>query len=655
MYRDDYREDYDNRSYDQSHSAYPSTRDPYFDDQPPLSRERERGYGFDTQDHHRSSYDPQDNRSSYDPQDNHRSTYDRSDRHRSTYDASDGGRRSGSYRLTPPTDDPYYRRTEVPLPQTIHSPLDVEPGFAPYGSVMLCLPSSFEPRPKKREKPPNCDTVFVGSLPDNMQEKHLQDLFMDCGRIAGVRLSRGRNFGHVQFASVEAVDKAVEMSGARVKIGSAPGDTGKIYVDYAHPKGESEGQKKLQDGELMSFNAQNATLVSSDLHRDDSFANAAKNVIHWLERGNCNQATSNTFFGLVTTIHSHARKLGKSMKTRQEEFEEEVKKKKVYMESLAKECRTVEELFSAATQQKAWDHFTKPQRKYISQWKDHVMDVSKEIAASIQGSEVKREKAEEFGEPATKKPRSDPSVESELAVARKEIEYLKSESEEALEKKEKQILQLKTLLAHFKQAYPDEWEKAIGLKSTKGEAKDRRGSKKPQSQEEVESDAKTDVIVIDGVSLDDLAVAMHDGGEGDNSLAAAAAAYAKMRTTVIGTAQPTPSGLDLTEAEVAMVSVLATFLTVHPLGATIGEITQYFQTFNPVCNSYFLESLLHRLPQVFQLSQSSVGEAKWWFLGFQTCCSQAQQHSQLHYTSSDTVHSGPAPTPTTTITTTALL
>lgn len=33
---------------------------------------------------------------------------------------------------------------------------------------------------------------------------------------------------------------------------------------------------------------------------------------------------------------------------------------------------TVEELFSVATQQKAWDHFSKPQRKYISQWKDHV-------------------------------------------------------------------------------------------------------------------------------------------------------------------------------------------------------------------------------------------------------------------------------------------
>lgn len=359
MYRDGYRDEYD-RSYDQSHPTYPSTRDvrdPYFDDAP-APRERERGYNFDSQDHGRSTYDSQDHhrnsqdhhrstyttqdhhRSSYDTQDNRRSSYDTQDNRRTSYDAQDN--RRSSYRLTPPTDDPYYRRTELPpLPQAIHSPLDVEPGFAPYGSVMVCLPPSFEPRPKKRDKPPNCNTVFVGSLPDNMQDKHLQDLFMDCGRITAVRLSRGRNFGHVQFSSEDAVDKAVEFSGARVKIGSSPSDVGKIYVDFAHPKGESEGQKKLQDGEVVSFNAQNATLVSSDLHRDDSFMNAAKNVIYWLERGNCTQSTSNTFFGLITSIHSHSRKLAKSVKTKQEEFEEVVKKKKAFMESLAKECKSI--------------------------------------------------------------------------------------------------------------------------------------------------------------------------------------------------------------------------------------------------------------------------------------------------------------------------
>ena len=164
---------------------------------------------------------------------------------------------------------------------------------------------------------------------------------MDCGRVVAVRLSRGRNFGHVQFSSPDAVDKAVEFSGARVKIGSAPSDTGKIYIDYAHPKGESEGQKKLADGEILTFNAQNATLVSSDLHSDDSFVNATKNVVYWLERGNCTQSTSSTFFGLITAINSHSRKLAKSVKSKQEEFEEVVRNKKVYMESLAKDSKSV--------------------------------------------------------------------------------------------------------------------------------------------------------------------------------------------------------------------------------------------------------------------------------------------------------------------------
>lgn len=119
--------------------------------------------------------------------------------------------------------------------------------------------------------------------------------------------------------------------------------------------------------------------------------------------------------------------------------------------------------------------------------------------------------------------------------------------------------------------------------------------------------------VIDGVSLDDLNAVM-DKDASENSLASAAAAYAQMRKTV-GSSEIT--GLGLSEAEVAIVSVLAAFLTVHPLGATIEAITSYFQNFNPAYNSYYLESLLHRLTKVFQ--QSGEGKGKWWFLGFQTC------------------------------------
>ena len=124
--------------------------------------------------------------------------------------------------------------------------------------------------------------------------------------------------------------------------------------------------------------------------------------------------------------------------------------------------------------------------------------------------------------------------------------------------------------------------------------------------------------IIDGVSLDDLNETI-DRDASKTSLASAAAAYASMRQSV-GSAET--AGQGLSEAEVAIVAVLAAFLTVHPLGASIESITTYFQNFNPAYNSYYLESLLHRLAKVFQLSAGGEGGAsKWWFLGFQTCYS----------------------------------
>ena len=120
--------------------------------------------------------------------------------------------------------------------------------------------------------------------------------------------------------------------------------------------------------------------------------------------------------------------------------------------------------------------------------------------------------------------------------------------------------------------------------------------------------------VIDGVCLDDLNTAMEKEAS-NNSLASAAAAYASMRQKVGSSGAVTGEGLS--EAEVAIVAVMAAFLTVHPLGATMDSITAYFQTFNPAYNTYFLESLLRRLGKVFQCSGE--GEGKWWFLGFQTC------------------------------------
>ena len=111
--------------------------------------------------------------------------------------------------------------------------------------------------------------------------------------------------------------------------------------------------------------------------------------------------------------------------------------------------------------------------------------------------------------------------------------------------------------------------------------------------------------------------------EGSDSLAATAASYAKVRSMLGSSDDGKASGF--TESEVAIITVLSTFLTVNPLGATVEEVATYFNKYNPTITSVYLESLLCRLPQVFQLSQqSSEEDKKWWFLGFQTCCSQGQ-------------------------------
>ena len=116
-------------------------------------------------------------------------------------------------------------------------------------------------------------------------------------------------------------------------------------------------------------------------------------------------------------------------------------------------------------------------------------------------------------------------------------------------------------------------------------------------------------------------------GPESDSLVANAAAYAKLRS-VLGSTEDTSKPSEFSELEVAIITVLSTFLTVNPLGATMDEIVAYFNKYNSSVSGVYLESLLHRLPQVFQLSQpSSKEEKKWWFLGFQTCCSQGQYAS----------------------------
>ena len=307
MYREDYRDEID-----RDLERYRDIRDPYFED-----RARDRPFDFESRDR---------------------------------------GLRSTLPPPPPPPppsilDDPYYRRFEGlergsslrdPLPLT-PLPEAIEPGAEVIGTAILIPASPFEQRPKHREKPANCDTVFVGSLPDNCKEKHLQDIFSKCGKISDVRISRGRNFGHVQYFHEDAVDRAIELSGCRIRVGptNTLADVGKIHVDFAAPKGDPELQKRIHDTEMLTFTSQNASTVSADLHRDDAFTYAAKTVVHWIERGSCTPTTSNTFFGFISSVNTHTRKLAKNIKLKEDDFASFTRKTAEELGKMEKECKRI--------------------------------------------------------------------------------------------------------------------------------------------------------------------------------------------------------------------------------------------------------------------------------------------------------------------------
>ena len=380
MFREDFRDRREDLSRDLDSPRYlPPPRDLYYDD-----RVRERSYG----------------------------DYDDIDRKR----------------YAPPLDDPYYRhpfddlepprrgRPVDPLPPLPPLPAmsgdetnqDPTTGVVVCGSVILIPTSPFDKKPNVRTKHGVCKTVFVGSLPDNATNKHLQDMFSRCGKVIDVRVSKGRNFGHVQFEQEEDVERALQLSGCRIRIGpsSSLTDTGRIHVDYAQPRSESEMSKRAESSEPLPYNGTNAGMISADLHGEDTFWVAAKNVKTWIERGNCNASTTNMFFGLISSCNTHSRKIAKKVKELEKEEKEFAAIRKTKCERLLKESKTFldtctcidlhkyfsflgkvvkEVLMAACAQRTAWDGFTKPQRKSINQWKDAAA-VSRSLPYNITAS-----------------------------------------------------------------------------------------------------------------------------------------------------------------------------------------------------------------------------------------------------------------------------
>lgn len=215
-------------------------------------------------------------------------------------------------------------------------------GCLMFGTVAVDLVNPLDTKPLRREKPGLCRTIFVGSLPDSCVESHLTDLFSNCGNIVEVRVSKGRNFGHVQFTLDSSVERAMELSGCTIRINNSFSrkDTAKIHVDYAQDKYEVDLKRRIEEEEILNYNSGNVSMITNDLHRDAAFKYASKNVVNWLDKssGNLDDNSSTVLYGLVSTVNSHGRKVNKIIQTKDEDELEFKVTKKVALKKLHSDC-----------------------------------------------------------------------------------------------------------------------------------------------------------------------------------------------------------------------------------------------------------------------------------------------------------------------------
>jgi nucleolin len=92
----------------------------------------------------------------------------------------------------------------------------------------------------KTERDPTSASVFVGNLSYQTNEDSLWSFFESCGQVASVRVAKDpegnpRGFAHVDFASPDSVEAAVQKAGSKL-------DGRPIRVDYSTPK-KTDGQR----------------------------------------------------------------------------------------------------------------------------------------------------------------------------------------------------------------------------------------------------------------------------------------------------------------------------------------------------------------------------------------------------------------------------
>lgn len=533
-------------------------------------------------------------------------------------------------------------------------------------SCTLFPPNPNLPPPATRDRPPGCKTVFVGGLPENSNEQIIMEVFGQCGDITAIRKSK-KNFCHIRFAEEFTVDKALFLSGYRIRLGSSTDkkDTGRLHVDFAQARDdlyewechqrmlarEERHRRKIEEDRfrppspppIVHYSEHECSQLGDKIKDDGKFPEAVRVLLTWLERGEVNRRNANNFYSMIQSSNSHIRRLMSEKSQHEKEMEEAKEKFKTALAGILGQFEQIVSVFQAASKQKAWDHFSKAQRKNLDVWRKQAEDIRNlhnELLMGIRREEEMEMSDDDMEDAPDGKDLEDlavsqaealkeenDSLRCQLDAYRNEVELLKQEQgknqpprseednthsqqlsflQQALQGMQKQLLKMREELKER------ETELEKGLEEKQQLKKEVQTLKEGlQNLPNTEQGMQLEMSKQDDGSTEETA---------NQASEAALSAVVSCSQEKEGPTERSPLSPVQSEREALLVGIISTFLHVHPFGASIEYICSYLQRLDTKINPSEVEALLSRLPCTFRQELTGVGaslEKRWNFCGFE--------------------------------------
>uniref|UniRef100_A0A8C6SNT2 Ecto-NOX disulfide-thiol exchanger 2 n=1 Tax=Neogobius melanostomus TaxID=47308 RepID=A0A8C6SNT2_9GOBI len=482
-------------------------------------------------------------------------------------------------------------------------------------SCTLFPPNPNLPPPATRDRPPGCKTIFVGGLPENSTEQTIDEIFGPCGGIIAIRKSK-KNFCHIRFAEEFTVDKALYLSGYRIRMGSSTDkkDSGRLHVDFAQARDdlyewecyqrmlarEERHRRKIEEDlmrppsppPIVHYSDHECSLLGDKIKEDGQFAEAVRVLLTWLERGEVNRRNANNFYSMIQASNSHIRRLMSEKAQHEKEMEEAKERFKTALSTTLAQFEQIVSVFQAASKQKAWDHFTKAQRKNLDVWRKQAQEIRNLQNEQLMG--IRQEKEMEMSDddmedhPHSKHPEDsavsqaealkeeNDSLRCQLDAYRNEVELLKQEQNNNQPARSEEDNTHSQQLSFLQQALQGMQTQLIKMQ----EELRRREAELEKSLEEKQQMNKEVQTLKEGLQN-----------------------LQSQKNT-----------------EKTQVGIMSTFLHVHPFGASLEYICSYLQRLDSKISTGEVEALLSRLPCTFRQELTGVGaslEKRWNFCGFQ--------------------------------------